>query len=259
MADPLVSYTEDGAVAIITISNPPKNVLTLPLIGEFESVIDDLGKKETIKAIVITGSGPIFVAGADIKVIASIDSSEAGEALARRGQGLFNKIEQMQKVVIAAIGGYCLGGGMELAMACHLRVLGDRVRMGQPEINLGIIPGFGGTQRLPRIVGQAKAIELILSGDMINAEEAKRIGLANKVVPEGEVLKQTLGLAKKIAAKSRCAIEAILKAIREGMNEPLSIGLGREAELFGQICQTEDMREGISAFLEKRQPKFQDK
>ncbi len=259
MADPLVSYTEDGPIAIVTISNPPKNVLTIPLIEAFETVVEDLEKKEGIKAIVITGSGPIFIAGADIKVIASIKSPEAGEALARRGQALFNKIEQMQKVVIAAINGYCLGGGMELAMACHLRILGDRVRMGQPEINLGIIPGFGGTQRLPRIVGQAKAIELILSGDMINAEEAKRIGLANKVVPEGEVLKQALGLAKKIASKSRSAIEAIMKAIEEGMNEPLSIGLGREAQLFGQICQTEDMREGITAFLEKRQPKFQDK
>jgi len=259
LADPLVSYTEDGPIAIVTISNPPKNVLTIPLIEAFETVVEDLEKKEGIKAIVITGSGPIFIAGADIKVIASIKSPEAGEALARRGQALFNKIEQMQKVVIAAINGYCLGGGMELAMACHLRILGDRVRMGQPEINLGIIPGFGGTQRLPRIVGQAKAIELILSGDMINAEEAKRIGLANKVVPEGEVLKQALGLAKKIASKSRSAIEAIMKAIEEGMNEPLSIGLGREAQLFGQICQTEDMREGITAFLEKRQPKFQDK
>ncbi|VAX32665.1 Enoyl-CoA hydratase [hydrothermal vent metagenome] len=259
MADPLVSYTEDGPIAIVTISNPPKNVLTIPLIEAFETVVEDLAKKDKIKAIVITGSGPIFIAGADIKVIASIKSPEAGEALAKRGQALFNKIEQMQKVVIAAINGYCLGGGMELAMACHLRVLGDRVRMGQPEINLGIIPGFGGTQRLPRIVGQAKAIELILSGDMINAEEAKRIGLANKVVPEGEVLKQALGLAKKIASKSRCAIEAIMKAIEEGMNEPLSIGLSREAELFGKICQTEDMREGITAFLEKRQPKFQDK
>lgn len=259
MADALVSYTEDGPVAIITISNPPKNVLTLPLMEAFEGIVEDLESKDGIKAVVIVGSGPLFIAGADIKVIASIDSAEAGETLARRGQALFNKIEQMSKVVIAAINGYCLGGGMELAMACHLRIVGDRVRMGQPEINLGIIPGFGGTQRLPRIVGQAKAIELILSGDMINAEEAKRIGLANKVVPEGEVLKQAVGLAKKIGAKSLCAIEAILKAVEEGMNEPLSIGLGREAQLFGMICQTHDMREGVSAFLEKRQPKFQDK
>ncbi len=259
MTDPLIITAIDGAVATITINNPPKNVLTIPLMDALGKAVDVLAKDDSVKAIVITGSGPIFVAGADIKVIASISSSEAGEALARQGQALFNKIEQLKKVVIAAISGYCLGGGMELAMACHLRIAGDRSRMGQPEINLGIIPGFGGTQRLPRIVGQAKAIELILSGDMIHAEEAKQIGLVNKVVPEGEVLKQATGMAKKLASKSKCTIQATLTAIEEGMNEPLSIGLGREAQLFGEICQTADMKEGVSAFLEKRQPKFQDK
>lgn len=259
MSDQLVSYTEEGAVAIVIINNPPKNVLTIPLMAQFEQVVAALEENQSIKVVVIAGSGPIFVAGADIKVIASITSSKAGESLARQGQALFSKIEQMQKVVIAAINGYCLGGGMELAMACHLRIAGDRSRMGQPEINLGIIPGFGGTQRLPRIVGQAKAIELILTGDMINAEEAKTIGLVNKIVPEGEVLKQAVGLAKKIATKSKCAIQATLKAIEEGMNEPLSIGFGREAQLFGQICETADKQEGISAFLEKRQPLFQDR
>ncbi len=259
MAEQLINVIEDDAVATLTINNPPKNVLTIPLMGELEKSIDEISNNPAIKAVVITGSGPLFIAGADIKVIASIKSTDDGESLAKKGQALFNKIEQMQKVVLAAINGYCLGGGMELAMACHIRIAGDRSRMGQPEINLGIIPGFGGTQRLPRIVGQAKAIELILSGDMINAEEAKRIGLVNKVVPEGEVLKQAMGMAKKLASKSRCTIEAILKAIEEGMNEPLSIGLSREAQLFGEICQTEDMKEGVTAFLEKRQPKFQDK
>ncbi len=259
MSNKLLLYVEEGAVATITINNLPRNVLTLPLIAEFEDIVDDLSRNKAIKAVVITGSGSIFVAGADIKVIASITSPEEGEVLSRRGQSLFNKIEQLPKVVIAAINGFCLGGGMELAMACHIRIVGDRVRMGQPEINLGIIPGFGGTQRLPRIVGQAKAIELILSGDMINGEEARKIGLVNKVVPETEVVKQATGLAKKIASKGRCAIEATLKAIEEGLNEPLSIGLGREAQLFGEVCRTEDMKEGISAFLEKRQAKFQDR
>ncbi len=175
------------------------------------------------------------------------------------GQGVFDKIEQMRKPVIAAITGFCLGGGMELAMACHMRVAGDRARMGQPEINLGIIPGFGGTQRLTRLVGKAKAMEMILTGDMINAQEAKALGLVNKVVPEGEVLKQAVGLAKKIAAKGGKAISAAMQAIQEGTVQPLSQGLALEASLFGQICQTGDMKEGISAFLEKRQPKFQDK
>ncbi len=259
MTEALILSTKEEAVATLTINNPPKNVLTIAVMDALEKAVDEVAQDDTVKAVVISGSGPLFVAGADIKVIASIQTSKDGEMLARQGQALFNKIEQMQKVVIAAINGYCLGGGMELAMACHLRIAGDRARMGQPEINLGIIPGFGGTQRLPRIVGQAKAIELILSGDMINAEEAKRIGLVNKVVPEGEVLKQATGLAKKLAAKSKCTIQATLKAIEEGMNEPLSIGLGREAELFGEICQTEDMKEGVKAFLEKRQPKFQDR
>lgn len=259
MSDQLVNVEQDGAVATLTLNNPPRNVLNLALMTELEQVAEALQKNDAVKAVVVSGSGPLFVAGADIKVIASIRSTEEGEQLARRGQALFSKIEQMHKVVIAAINGFCLGGGLELAMACHIRIVGDRVRMGQPEINLGIIPGFGGTQRLPRLVGQAKAIELILCGDMINAEEAKRIGLANKVVPEGEVLKQATGMAKKIAAKGGKAIAAALIAIEEGMHEPLSIGLGREAQLFGEICQTEDMKEGLSAFLEKRQPKFQDR
>ncbi len=259
MSEQLVNIVQDGAVATLTLNNPPRNVLNLALMAELEQAVDALQKNDTVKAVVLTGSGPLFVAGADIKVIASITSTEDGEQLARRGQALFSKIEQMHKVVIAAINGFCLGGGLELAMACHIRIVGDRVRMGQPEINLGIIPGFGGTQRLPRLVGQAKAIEMILTGDMINAEEAKRIGLANKVVPEGEVLKQATGMAKKISAKGGKAIAAALIAIEEGMHEPLSIGLGREAQLFGEICQTEDMKEGLSAFLEKRQPKFQDR
>ncbi len=257
MANQLVNSTSDGPVTTVVINNPPKNVLTIDLISELEIVIGDLTENSAVKAVIITGSGPIFIAGADIKVIASIQSAQEGEDLARRGQTLFNKIGQMQKVVIAAINGFCLGGGLELAMACHIRIAGDRSRFGQPEINLGIIPGFGGTQRLPRLVGQSKAIELILTGDMINAEEAKRIGLVNKVVPEGDVLKQASGMAKKVASKAGKALAAALKAIEEGMNEPLSIGLTREAQLFGEICKTADMKEGISAFLEKRQPKFQ--
>lgn len=259
MPNPLVNVRHDGAVVTISLNNPPRNVLTIPLIAELEKVIDELVLNHSVKAVVITGTGPVFIAGADIKEIGSITSAEQGEALAREGQVLFDKIEQMHKVVIAAINGFCLGGGMELAMACHIRIAGDRARMGQPEINLGIIPGFGGTQRLPRLVGQAKAIELILTGDMINAEEAKRIGLINKVVPVGDLIKQASGLAKKISLKGLKAIEAALKAIQEGINEPLSIGLRREAQLFGGICETNDMKEGISAFLEKRQPRFQDR
>ncbi|MFQ5579584.1 MAG: enoyl-CoA hydratase [Nitrospiria bacterium] len=246
-------------VATITLNNPPANALTGDLLSELEDTLDSMAKDDQIKALVITGSGSLFVAGADVRLIAAISSSEEGESIAKKGQAIFDKIEEMQKPVIAAITGFCLGGGLELAMACHLRVGGERIRLGQPEINLGIIPGFGGTQRLPRLVGKAKAIELILTGDMINAEEAKRIGLLNKVVPEGEVLKQAQGLAKKIAAKGKKAVEASLMAIQYGMDHPLASGLTQEAELFGKVCETADKKEGVSAFLEKRQAKFQDR
>lgn len=259
MSKQYVKITQEDAIATVTLNNPPRNVLSIELISELENVARELAEDTSLKVIVLNGSGPLFVAGADIKVIAGITSAKEGEAMARQGQTIFDQFEQMNKVVIAAINGYCLGGGMELAMACHVRIAGDRTRFGQPEINLGIMPGFGGTQRLPRLVGEAKAIELILTGDMVNAEEAKRIGLVNRVVPEGEVLKQAMGLAKKIASKGKKAIEASLKAIMEGMNEPLSMGLRREAQLFGEICETFDKKEGVSAFLEKRQPKFQNR
>lgn len=259
MANQFINYTLEDRVATVTISNPPANVLTTPLVKELDKVFDELSGKDDVKVIILTGSGTLFVAGADIKEIGSIASSKQGEELALMGQAVFNKIEQMQKPVIAAVTGFCLGGGMELAMACHMRIAGDRARMGQPEINLGIIPGFGGTQRLSRLVGRAKAMEIILTGDMINAQEAKGLGLVNKVVPEGEVLKQAVGLAKKIASKGKNAIAGAMRAIQEGTSQPLSQGLALEAKLFGQICDTSDMKEGISAFIEKRQPKFQDK
>jgi enoyl-CoA hydratase/carnithine racemase len=228
--------------------------------SELDKVVDELAGNDDVKVIVIAGSGNLFVAGADIKEIASIASSQQGEALAKGGQAVFDKIEGMKKPVIAAITGFCLGGGMELAMSCHMRIAGDRARMGQPEITLGIIPGFGGTQRLPRLVGKPKAMELILTGDMVNAQEAKALGLVNKVVPEGEVLKQAQGLAKKIASKGRKTIQAVLKTIQEGTQlQPPAGGFALEAELFGEICQTADMKEGLSAFMEKRQPQFQDK
>lgn len=259
MENDIVKSSIDNHTATITLNNPPANLLTFDLLSNLEKVVDVLSDDGQVKAVIITGSGSLFVAGADVKVIASISSSEEGESLAKRGQAVLDKIEQMQKPVIAAITGFCLGGGLELAMACHLRIAGERARLGQPEINLGIIPGFGGTQRLPSLVGKAKAIELILTGDMIHAEEAKRLGLINKVVPEGEVLKQAQGLAKKIAAKGKKAVEASLMAIQYGIDHPLPSGLTQEAELFGKVCETADKKEGVSAFLEKRQAKFQDK
>jgi len=248
-------------VAILTISRPPENkvnVLTAKTMQELDQAIDECAKDDKIKAVVITGEGPYtFVAGADIKEIASIGSRNQAIDLVKKGQGVFNKIENLDKPVICAVNAICLGGGMELAMACHIRIASDRAKFGQPEILLGIIPGFGGTQRLLRLCGLAKAREILLTGDQISAKDALEIGLVNQVVPEGRLLKESVGLAKKIASKPQMAVRLIQKAVREGCEETLQEGLNLEAELFGDVCETQDMKEGVRAFLEKRQPKFE--
>jgi enoyl-CoA hydratase len=248
----------DGNVATITINNPPRNIITLPLMNELEKTIDALSENVAVKAVVLTGNGSVFIAGADIHEILAIPNAVEGEKLSKRGHVLFNKIEWMRTPVIAAINGFCLGGGLELALACHIRIAGDRSRMGLPEIGLGIMPGFGGTQRLPQLVGTAKAMELILTGDIISAEEGKAIGLVNRVVPETEVLKEAQGLAKKISTKGRMAISGAMRAISEESIIRISAGLSLEAEIFGTLCETADMKEGLTAFVEKRQPKFVD-
>jgi enoyl-CoA hydratase/carnithine racemase len=255
-----VTSTIEDRVATVVLNHPPANALSSPVMAEIDAVFAELASTEAVKAIVFTGAGSLFISGADIKEVAGITDEATGRALTANGQRILDRIEQMEKPVIAAINGlFCLGGGLELAMACHLRVAGERVRLGQPEIDLGIIPGFGGTQRLPRLVGQAKAIELILTGDKITGQDAKAIGLVNKVVPDAEVVKQAQGLAKKIAGKSAVAVRAALRAIREGAFKPLAEGQALESALFGKVCESDDKREGMTAFLEKRQPKFQDR
>ncbi len=255
----------EDRIATLTIDHPPVNSFNRQVVTELEEAIDELLANDEVKAIVITGGGTnAFVAGADIPEIkASLEQPGEDFAVARefleKGQRLFLKIERATKPIIAAINGFCLGGGLELAMACHMRVCSDRARLGQPEINLGIIPGWGGTQRLPRIVGKGKAIELILTGDMITAQEAYRLNLVNKVVPAGAVLKEARDLARKIVSKSKFPIAAALRAIDQGLALPIEEGLRVEAEQFVSLAETEDIREGINAFLEKRQPQFKDK
>ena len=251
----------EDRVALVTIDRPPVNALSLKTMKELAETFEELDKNSEVKAVVLTGEGKnqTFIAGADLKEMAQIKSPQEAEETALKGQAVLNRIEKMKKPVIAAINSVCVGGGNELAMACHLRIASDRARFGQPEISLGIIPGFGGTQRLARLVGPSKAREIILTGDMVTAQEALRIGLVDRVVPDGELLRQALGLAKKIASKSAMAISYALEAIREGLSKSLEEGLTREAKLFGKVAETEDMREGVRAFLEKRQPKFQDK
>lgn len=259
MSNQYINYTVEERIATVTINNPPVNALSAPVVAELGKVFDEIKADPNVKVVIITGAGRFFVAGADIKEIVTIASAEQAVEMTTKAHRIFGTIESLGKPVIAAINGACLGGGLELAMTCHIRIAGERARLGQPEINLGIIPGFGGTQRLPRIVGTAKAIELIFTGDMISALEAKDLGLVNKVVPDGEVLKEAKDLAKKITGKGFVAVATALKAIEEGCKVSLEDGLALESRLFGQICETEDMKEGLNAFIEKRQPKFKDK
>jgi enoyl-CoA hydratase/carnithine racemase len=250
-------------IAVLTVDHPPVNSFNSQVVTDLEEAIDGLLADDEVKAIIITGGGTnAFVAGADIPEIKDLFES-ADEAAAaefgEQGHRTFFKIERSPKPVIAAINGFCLGGGLELAMACHMRICSDRARLGQPEINLGIIPGWGGTQRLPRLVGKGKAIEMILTGDMITAQEAYRIGLVNKVVPAGAVLKEAQGLARKIVSKSKFPAAAALQAISQGLEVTIDEGLKIETQEFGKLTDTEDAREGVSAFLEKRQAQFKDK
>jgi enoyl-CoA hydratase/carnithine racemase len=255
----MLSCTIDGAVATLVINRPPANTLTPELLAELGAVIQQMAKDDAVKVVLLTGTGRFFIAGADIRLLASIPSSREGEAVALQGQAILNQIEALEKPVIAAINGICLGGGLELAMCCHIRLAAEGSRLGQPEINLGIMPGFGGTQRLPRIVGQSKAMELILTGDPISAQEAKTIGLVSQVVSPEDLLRQAQGLARTIASKAQRALRASLRAVRQGADESLLDGLALEARLFGELCDTDDKREGVAAFLEKRQPRFVDR
>ena len=259
----LIKVKTDEAVAVVTISRPPENkvnVLTAQVMRELDQTMDELAKDSVVKVVLITGEGPYtFVAGADIKEIAKIETSSEAVEVVRKGQAVFNKIERTAKPVICAINAVCVGGGLELAMACHMRVASDRAKLGQPEVLLGIIPGFGGTQRLSRICGPAKAMELLMTGDQISAKEALEIGLVNQIYPDGRLLKEAVGLAKKIAARPQTAIRLIQRAVLEGSEKSLEEGLKLEAELFGKVCETQDKHEGVRAFLEKRQAKFQDR
>ena len=255
-----VRVAVENRIATLTIDHPPANAFNKQVVEELDAAFDEVTANDEVKAIIITGAGQIFAAGADINEISELkDKPELAEAI-RKAKEVFDKIESSEKPVIAAMNGrFALGGGLELAMACHIRLAEDGLRMGQPEINLGIIPGFGGTQRLPRIVGKGKALEMMLTGDHITAQEAYRIGLVNKVVPTGRVLKEATGLAKRIISKSALPIAAIIQAVNEGLEQSLEEGLVTEAQQFVALQGSEDMEEGLTAFLEKRKPQFNDK
>ena len=256
---PLLSCSVDNAIATLTLNHPPVNALTPELLAELESSFDSLAKNSSIKVVILTGTGRFFIAGADIQVIAGIPSSREAREMALRGQAIFTKIEDFEKPVIAALNGVCIGGGLELAMCCHIRIAAEGARLGQPEVNLGIMPGFGGTQRLSRLVGRSKALELILTGDLLSASEAKALGLISQVSPPEELLRVAQGLARKIASKGQLAVRAALRAVTQGTELTLQEGLRQEAQLFADLCDSDDKREGVQAFLEKRQPQFKDR
>ena len=260
VTESFVKISTEDKVRIITINRPPVNALGPTLMGQLKTAFQDFAKDPKVKVAILTGAGSdVFVAGADLKDFGKIKNIFHALRLTKMGQNLFSFIENLNKPVICAINGVCLGGGNELAMSCHYRIASERAKLGQPEINLGIIPGWGGTQRLPRIVGPSKATELILTGDKISAQEAFRLGLVDKVVPETELMKQATGLARQIGQKSLISISRAMKAIRKSLNSKLNAGLCTEARLFLGTLASQDCKEGIRAFLEKRQPQFQDR
>jgi enoyl-CoA hydratase len=247
----------DGAVGIVTINRPAVlNALNARTLDELRRVVLDLQADDSVRVMILTGAGEkSFVAGADINELA-VQTPTGGREHALAGQHVLDLIENMGKPVIAAINGFALGGGCELAMACTMRIAADTARLGQPEINLGLIPGYAGTQRLSRLVGKGKAMELILTGTPIPASEAERIGLVNRVVPAAELMTTARALAAQLATQAPIAMRYIMAAINKGLEMPFAEACVFEATLFGLIASTGDMREGTSAFLEKRKPEF---
>jgi len=257
MAYETLLYEKRNAIGYVKIHRPEKlNALNHQVILELRDCFQSLQKDADVRVIILTGSGEkAFVAGADINELTLMSPNE-GKELSRFGQQVFDLIENLGKPVIAAINGFALGGGCELAMACTLRIAAETARLGQPEVKIGIIPGYGGSQRLPRLVGKGRALELILSGDPISAPEAHRLGLVNQVVPLSELLATSEKLAQKIIANAPMAVKLALESVNQGMEMPTAEGQFLEATLFGFCCTTADMREGTRAFLEKRPAKF---
>jgi enoyl-CoA hydratase len=253
----LLFEVRDG-IAVVTINRPDKlNALNDQVMAELGAAAERIATEDAIKGAILTGSGSkAFVAGADIGDLAKQGPFD-GKARALRGQGVLRRLETCGKPVIAAVNGFALGGGCELALACHLRVASETAKFGQPEVKLGIAPGYGGTQRLPRLVGKGIALQLILSGEMIDAPEAFRIGLVNKVVPAADLLAESEKLLRGILAMGPLAVRLALEAVDQGLEMTLDEGLLLEANHFGLLAATQDMKEGLTAFLEKRPARFQ--
>jgi enoyl-CoA hydratase len=248
---------EKDEYVIVTINRPEKlNALNSDTISELNDTLQKIENSSHLKSVIITGEGDkAFAAGADITELTELNQDQAA-SFSKHGSSVFLRIEKMSKPVIAAVNGFALGGGCELVMACHLRIASSNARFGLPEINLGIIPGYGGTQRLPRLVGKTNALYYILSGEMMDASTALGFGLINEMVEPQNLFIRAEEIASLLAQKAPIAVKYVLQAITKGTNTSLENGLGIETELFGEVCSTEDMREGTTAFIEKRKPKF---
>ena len=244
-----------GAVATVTLDRPKVlNALNAATFAELDSVLDEVAADRDVRVVLLTGAGErAFAAGADIRELAAAVGGE-GKAFALRGQAVFRKLETLGKPVIACVRGFALGGGCELALACSMRIAADDAKFGQPEVKLGVTPGYGGSQRLPRLVGRGAALKLLLTGTIIDAAEALRIGLVDEVVPAAEMFSRAQALAAEIATQAPLAIAETLRVVDEGLNLPLDLALLREAEAFGHLCDSADKAEGTKAFLEKRPP-----
>jgi enoyl-CoA hydratase len=255
-----ITYEVKGPTAYITMNRPKMmNALNRQTIEELNSAFHAAKDDATVKGIILTGGREkAFIAGADIAELSTIDGERAGE-FSKKGQEVLSFIETLGKPVIAAVNGFALGGGCETAMACTFRIAAENAKFGQPEVKLGIIPGYGGTQRLPRLIGKGRALQLILTGDLIDAQEAYRIGLVNEVVPAKDLLSRCEAILKQIAANAPLATRYSIDAVNEGIDTDLGSGLNLEAKFFALAAATEDKKEGTSAFVQKRAPQFQGK
>ncbi|WP_017379866.1 enoyl-CoA hydratase [Paenisporosarcina sp. TG-14] len=254
-----LSWTVENYVAKVTINRPPANALSRALIVEVNELMNAVEHDDSVRVIVLHGEGRFFSAGADIKEFTLINTGEEFSALSASGQEIFERLERFSKPVIASIHGAALGGGLELAMSCHMRIVSNNAKLGLPELQLGLIPGFAGTQRLPRLVGMPKAAEMLLTSDTISGEEAVQWGLANRAYAEEEVLAKSMELATKIAKKSPVAMKAAIEMLQYAKSYAYDEGVKAEAQSFGTVFVSEDAQEGISAFIEKREPSFKGK
>jgi len=251
-----VTLVADNGIATLTVNRPDKlNALNASTMAELGGAIDEVRSRPEISGLIVTGAGRAFVAGADISELAA-ETPMSARVLAAEGQRIFRRFETSPKPVIAAINGFALGGGCELALACHIRLASEQAKFGQPEVKLGICPGYGGTQRLARLVGKGRALQLLLTGDTIDAAEAYRIGLVNQVVPADGLIKSATDVLRRILANGPLAVASCIEAVDQGLDMSLDGGLALEATHFGLLAATSDMREGTQAFLEKRQAEF---